>query len=180
MIMSLTESNKIIRKHQDRLPVPVVKLAGALGATVYTVSDWPDETSGMIRRDLALGGDQGYVIYVNKQHSPNRQRFTIAHEIAHIVLHADLIGNGITTDGMYRSGLPSSVEWAANRFAGNILMPRHKIEERMAKGITSLKALAREFQVSKEAMAIQLDWPWAWQWDAQEREAAKRELISNS
>ena len=158
-------ANQIIKKHQKKLPVPVVALAKALGATTYTVSNWSDDMSGMIRTDKKLGGKRGYVIYVNAGHHAYRQRFTIAHEIAHIVLHEHLIGDGITTDGLYRSGLPNAIEWAANRFAGNILIPREKIEELMAEGVTSVEELARRFQVSRSAMAIQLDWPWAWQSD---------------
>jgi Zn-dependent peptidase ImmA (M78 family) len=34
-------------------------------------------------------------------HHPNRQRFTLAHEIAHYVLHRDLVENGIVDDTMY-------------------------------------------------------------------------------
>ena len=163
--MSLLQSNEIIRKHQERIPVPVVRLARDLGAVVYTVSEWPDDTSGMIRIDPKRGGSEGYAIYVNKRHPYNRQRFTIAHEIAHIVLHGDLIGNGITTDSLYRSGLPGSVEWAANRFAGNILMPADKIRELMEQGVDTVDELARRFHVSRSAMAIQLDFPRALEWD---------------
>ena len=62
-------------------PVPVEKLAKALGARVeYTPFD--DELSGM-----AFVRDGKPVIGVNSNHHPNRQRFTIAHELAHVVLH---------------------------------------------------------------------------------------------
>lgn len=163
--MLITEAKSIVREYQQTIPVRVVALANALGANVRTVSNWPDDTSGMIRVDSRLGGTRDYLIYVNKRHHPNRQRFTIAHEIAHIVLHSHLIGDGITTDGLYRSGLPDVIEWAANRYAGNILMPWKKIEELMAEGISSAEALARRFQVSRSAMIIQLDFSRLPEWE---------------
>ena len=162
--MLLREANAIIKKHQERILVDLVALAGKLGATVYNVSDWPDDVSGMIRIDKGYGGSRGYIIYVNKNHHPNWQRFTIACEIAHIMLHEDLIGNGITTDGLYRSGLSNKVEWAANRATVSILMPWSKIHQKIAMGVTSADELAHRFGVSRSAVVIQLKWPWALEW----------------
>ena len=121
--MDLSKANEIIRMRQQTIPVPIVALAEDLGATAYTVN-WPDDKSGMIRANTSRDGKRSYEIYVNARHHYHRQRFTIAHEIAHIVLHDHLIGDGITTDELYRSGLPNAIEWAANRFAGNILIPQ--------------------------------------------------------
>lgn len=162
--MLITEATAIVKEHQQEIPVPVVALANALGAKVYGVEDWGDDLSGMLRKRKRWSGTR-YEISVNLNHHPNRQRFTIAHEIAHIILHDDLIGDGILTDGLYRSGLPNETEWSANRYAGNILMPWDKISELLAKGVTSIEDLARAFQVSKEAMSIQLDFPWVREWD---------------
>ena len=164
--MLLSKAKAIVKQHQRKIPVDVVALARDLGATVYDVPNWPDETAGMIRIDKKYGGTRGYIIYVNADHPPNRQRFTIAHEIAHIMLHEDLIGDGITTDGLYRSGLSSSVEWGANRTAADILMPWDWIHKLLDDGITDVAALARRFRVSRDAMAIRLDLHWELQhWD---------------
>ena len=163
--MLIAEANAIVKQHQERIPVDLVALARDLGATVYDVPNWPDNISGMIRIDEKYGGSRGYIIYVNQDHPSNRQRFTIAHEIAHIMLHAHLIGEGITTNGLYRSGLPNAVEWSANRTAGNILMPWPKIKELLDQGVTSVEDMARRFGVSGSAMAIQLDWPRALEWE---------------
>lgn len=164
-MVSLFEARKIVEEYQRELPVNVIGLAEALGARVYRTSEWPDNISGMIHIDEELGGSEDFVIYVNAKHHLNRRRFTIAHELSHIMLHDHLIGNGITTDGLYRSGLGGGVERAANQSAANILMPWPKIRELLAQGVTSVEELARKFQVSRSAMAIQLDWPWALEWD---------------
>ena len=171
--MWISEAKAIVRRHQDTIPVDVVAVARDLGATVYDVPDWPDDISGMIRIDKQFGGSRNYIIYVNGNHHPNRQRFTIAHEIAHIMHHSHLIGQGITTDGLYRSGLTNAIEWAANRTAGDILVPWPKIRELMAQGVDSVADLARRFQVSYSTMVIQLDYPRALEWDQPEWEKEK-------
>ena len=164
--MLISEANDIVKKHQKRkIPVDLVALAEELGAKVYDVTNWPDDIAGMVQTDKKRGGSRRYVIYVNDKHHANRQRFTIAHEIAHIILHEHLIGEGIKDNGLYRSGLPNTVEWAANRAAANILMPWDKIEEFIEDDTISVTDLARRFGVSCSAMSIRLGWERALEWD---------------
>ena len=91
---------------------------------MYRTSEWEDDLSGMIQFDEERGGSEGFVIYVNAKQPFNRRRFNIAHELSHIMLHDHLIGNGITTDRLYWSGLGGSAERATNQSAANILMTR--------------------------------------------------------
>lgn len=134
-----------------------VNIANALGIKVYRVPNWPGDLSGMVRRnDDAVGG---FDIFVNANHPEVRRRFTIAHEIAHVILHPHLIGDGITDDALLRSGLSNSVEAQANRLAADILMPRDKLNECIQGGMTSVPILARHFQVSEQSMAIRLGVP---------------------
>lgn len=57
------------------------------------------------------------VIYVNKNHPPDRQRFTLAHELGHLVMHNyDYIPN-----------TENEAENEANRFASEFLMPEVSI-----------------------------------------------------
>ena len=156
MNYSSLEGMEIIRKHQKVAPVQVVPIADALGLTVYRATDWSDETSGMIVLDPQRGGDCGYAIYVNAKHSEVRRRFTIAHEVAHFVLHRDLIGDGITEDALYRSGFSDSVEREANGLAAEILMPRHLVRAWVSKGLRDPSELANMFDVSKQAMEFRL------------------------
>ena len=101
----------------------------------------------------------GYIIKVNRFEPKERQRFTIAHEIAHFLLHKDLIRNGVVDSVLYRSKLSSRVEAEANRLAADIVMPSDRVSEAVntfqlsmdAQGISSL---ADHFQVSKQAMTI--------------------------
>ena len=154
---SLNEALAVIGEHQKKLPVQTVDLARDLGLRVYKVPNWPGDLSGMIRKNEENAG--GFDIFVNASHPYVRRRFTIAHEIAHAVLHPQLIGDGITDDALYRSGLSNSVEAQANRLAADILMPRERLRELIASGITDIDTLADKFKVSTQAMAIRLNVP---------------------
>ncbi|MGH6829002.1 MAG: ImmA/IrrE family metallo-endopeptidase [Rhizomicrobium sp.] len=158
--MSSLDARQIIAKSQKTAPVQVVPIAGAFGLKVYTANDWDDEISGMIVRDAERGGSSGYAVYVNGKHALVRRRFTIAHEIAHYVLHRSLIGGGVQDDALYRSKLSSAVEAEANRFAADILMPWRLLNEEIGKGNNNVEALARAFNVSKSSMSIRLGVPY--------------------
>lgn len=145
-----------IRLHQVKRPVETVPIARALGNAVFYANGWPDNISGYIRR--SENPDLKFDIFVNKDHHPNRRRFTIAHEIAHAVLHADRIGDGITEDGLLRSGLPDPIEWQANDLAADILMPWHLLTPDLRKTY-NIPDLAKMFQVSPTAMSIRLGVP---------------------
>jgi hypothetical protein len=115
-MMNFSDALDVIKKHQARLPVQVIDLANELGLKVYMVPNWPDDLSGMVRKNTdALGG---FDIFVNQNHPEKRRRFTIAHEIAHVVLHPHLIGDGITDDALLRSGLSNELEAQANKLVG--------------------------------------------------------------
>lgn len=154
--MTLEEQKEVIKRAQNQAPVPVVGIARELGLDVYAARNWPDTLSGMIKR----ADDGTYDIYVNASHAKTRRRFTIAHEIAHYVLHRDSIGNGITDDALYRSGLSNRQEAHANRFAADILMPWSLLDSLIDNGTTDIVVLAGIFSVSRSAMSIRLGVPY--------------------
>lgn len=155
-----SDARAIIAKFQKAAPVQVIPIAKELGLNVYTVSNWDDEISGMIVRDDDRGGDSGFAVYVNARHAPVRRRFTIAHEIAHFVLHRSLIGDGVQDDALYRSKLSSKVEAEANSYAADILMPWSLLNQEMTRGNESVEALAKAFDVSRSSMSIRLGVPY--------------------
>lgn len=149
---------EVKRAHEslpDR-PVDVVGLARRLGVEVYRAKGWDDNISGMIRRDE---DGEAYSIYVNDSHSETRQRFTIAHELAHLMLHQPLIGDGIADDVLYRSGLSNGVEAEANAMAADILMPMERVLPLWRDTDKSLHDMAGVFNVSPQAMGIRLGVP---------------------
>ncbi|MFD0388681.1 ImmA/IrrE family metallo-endopeptidase [Tistrella bauzanensis] len=148
-----------VRVFQTEAPVPVVALARRLGLKVYD-EETNAAISGRLVRDTARGGPSGYAVYVNGAHHRNRKRFTLAHEIAHFLLHRHLLEAGIVEDdALYRSHLSNAIESEANRMAAEILMPWHLIDQAIDQGITAPADLASLFQVSETAMRIRLGLP---------------------
>lgn len=156
---SIAQQKRIIEQHQQGWPVQMVPLAEAIGLRVYKRKDWPNNISGRIFRDEEVGGVSGYAIEVNADHHPNRRRFTIAHEIAHFVLHTNRIGDELYDDGLYRSGLSNVLERQANKFAQRILMPDYLIQQAIGQYGSNPEVLAREFHVSEDAMRLRLGYP---------------------
>jgi Zn-dependent peptidase ImmA (M78 family) len=146
------------------LPVAVDEIAVGLGAQLkYEPFDGNDDMSGMLFRDGEI-----IVIGINSAHSKTRQRFTIAHEIGHLVLHkGDLFVD--RTVRLNRDGKSSLAiddrEIEANGFAAELLMPetlvtsgaqKYLVKNQKSSDIALLEHLAKVFQVSNHAMEIRL------------------------
>lgn len=157
-MMVLDRQKEIIRERQRSAPVQMVPLANDFGIKVYKMNwDRNSGLSGLIRRNPE--SPEEFEIYVNQNHSQQRRRFTIAHEIAHALLHPFEIGDGLQDDALLRSGLPQSIEFQANRMAADLLMPWHLLRPKLDSGATDVNWLAHEFDVSPQAMAIRLGVP---------------------
>ncbi|MGC9998957.1 MAG: ImmA/IrrE family metallo-endopeptidase [Bryobacteraceae bacterium] len=147
----------IVQRFQQTPPVNVSGLARALGLRVWLSRKLPDGISGVLKRDKKNGGESGYSIIVRKSDSFERQRFTVAHEISHFLLHRDSIGMELADNALYRSGLSTLKEAEANRLAAEILMPRNLIDWCVPRcGSSDPKALASALKVSEAAMKIRL------------------------
>ncbi len=149
------------------VPVDVRNLAKHLKINVEDVK-LEDDVSGF----LALNGDRTY-IGCNISHGNERKRFTIAHELAHYVLHAKkeaplFIDKSLKNDQqrMYRNSLSSTGEHIkeieANAFAAALLMPKKLIESELNNVALIenteewVRKLADIFEVSSQAMNIRL------------------------
>jgi len=159
----------------ERPPVDVHALAERFGAIVQE-EPHPDESiSGFLFRDLR---SKTCVIGVNANHSLSRQRFTIAHELGHLVLHSfpslhvDRTGYGARYGQLkLRSSLSSEgidpEEVEANYFAAELLMPLSMVERELVhypdldlldeiEFQRTLSTLAKRFRVSPQSMSIRL------------------------
>lgn len=94
--------------------------------------------------------------------SKRRSRFTIAHEMGHVWLHADemcgKMNEESTIKKFHRSEVRAYVnpEWQANVFAGCILMPRLNVIKLLNEG-RPIKDIADTFEVSMEAARIRAE-----------------------
>ena len=153
-------------------PVDVERIARELKIPIR-FEILPEPISGFLHRDGSLNA-----IVVNKRHSRQRQRFTIAHEIGHFVLGHNT--ENIHVEKEYPINLPAQnvkfrrksehegyadkEEVYANAFAASLLMPEYMIRVDMEKAIadrsfddTLINALAKRYNVSEHALVIQLN-----------------------
>jgi len=133
--------------------VPVETIAKFLDLKISLEPFEGDISGCTIRR-----GDKA-VIGVNSLHHPNRQRFTIAHEIGHFLMHK---GEQVIVDRHFRINFrdaesgkaenPEEIE--ANYFAAELLMPvDFLVRDLKAKVIdmeddTQIRELAERYRVS--------------------------------
>ncbi|NOH84666.1 ImmA/IrrE family metallo-endopeptidase [Vibrio sp. 03-59-1] len=113
----------IILRHQSCFPIKIGALAKELGIIVKRSTLSPG-ISGVIKET-----DGVVVAKINRHDSPERQRFTLAHEIAHFLLHRNKIGDGIEDTMLFRSSLSNTLEAEANRLAADLIMPFSLIDK---------------------------------------------------
>jgi Zn-dependent peptidase ImmA (M78 family) len=145
-----------------RVPIPLENVIRHLGlvAQARPLAD----ASGV----LVVENGRGLIGY-NAKHSPVRQRFTIAHEIGHFVLHVRNKQQRLFVDkSVFKRDDDSSTgndveEVAANSFAAALLMPevlvRSEIERQQfdLDDEDDVSNLARRFNVSTAAMSFRLE-----------------------
>ena len=141
-------------------PIPVERIAKQLGLRV-TYSPLDPELSGII-----YARDGSTIVGVNSLHHPNRQRFTLAHECGHHLLHSEKLAGLVHVDkqfsGLMRSELSSQgvdpIEVEANQFAAELLVPEQFLVRQLANRPFDVQDdelvsnLAKRFQVSTQTM----------------------------
>lgn len=146
-------------------PIPVVAMTKAMNIEIRS-EYFEGELSGVLYRDV-----ERTIIAINKKHHPTRQRFTIAHELAHFLFHH---GRTVFVDKTFavkinlRNDLSSRAEdleeIEANRFAAELVMPYDMIindldmhavdlEQEDDEGV---KLLCRRYDVSGQAMRFRI------------------------
>jgi putative zinc finger/helix-turn-helix YgiT family protein len=156
VLASMDEQKDIIARHQISLPVDVDAIAGDLGIRVCYYASLGRDVAGKIVRQPREDGASRYEIHVNSREPRNRQRFTISHELAHFVLHGDVVGDGIVHDVMYRSGLADWRERQANRMAAEILLPASLVRRHFREKSRALASFIQAFDVSGDVARIRL------------------------
>lgn len=157
-------AEELLRRLDIRaVPVPVERIAKALHAHIR-FAPLDNEISGMIFVKHAVP-----IIGVNSLHHPNRQRFTIAHELGHLELHRDMITSRVHVDKTFPVLMRDSKsatgteekEIEANRFAAALLMPEGALDTALEGKPFDideypLDDVAKKFGVSRQALEYRL------------------------
>lgn len=151
-------ARSVLKEHGiTSAPVPVDRIARQLGVRVQ-FAPLDNDLSGMahIRDGIVVVG-------VNSLHAPNRQRFTLAHELGHVILHRPILESAVHVDRVLLRDRNSSTgtdqqEIEANAFASELLMPTDILETMLGgrqvilDDDEEIAALAKKFRVSESAM----------------------------
>lgn len=107
----------------------------------------PSSISGSLSRR-----GKTWIIRINSLHHPHRQKFTLAHELGHYVLHKNECDS--FTDTVFFRGMSNdNIERAANQFASELLMPKGRVDKLINEcGVRNIGDLATHFGVSAVAM----------------------------
>lgn len=148
---------------ENTLPVDIESIAMQKGVSVI-YRELPDDISGVLDTHVP----NMPVIIVNINHSKQRQRFSIAHELGHYILHTGFAGLRVDKQTFFRNSLSEvgidTEEIQANRFAAELLMPQDIVQSVFAKSgdiidcddDTVLRGMAQKFDVSLSAMSIRI------------------------
>ena len=162
-IITTTVNTLLEQNGVTEAPINVEHIAKGLGIAIKRAPT-DDDISGFLLRNA----DGNIIIGVNALHHPNRQRFTIAHEIGHYMLKHEFDHVHVDRSVLkLRSGASSSGEnqdeVEANGFAAVLLMPNNFLEHDIEQlTITDLhddrkmRQLARRYEVSVQAMTNRL------------------------
>lgn len=156
---------KAVEMYKGTGSIDIVKLAINLGLEVEAVT----KEEGYDAQILHDKESNKYYIRTNINRSMNRIRFSLAHELAHYLLHNHIIESSGSinrpSNNNYEKGNPV-LEKEANSLAAEILMPEELVNKACEDlGLTqkdlvpleALEELADRFDVSRTAMAIRLE-----------------------
>jgi Zn-dependent peptidase ImmA (M78 family) len=137
------------------VPIPIEDVARALEMHISRAPS-ADFSGLLIRKDGRA------LIGVNSSEAPVRQRFTIAHEIGHFILHPQKDAFVDFRKGIDKGEVKPPRERHADMFAAALLMPRKALVKdfrQLAKnGYTDqiTATLAKQYAVSEDAMRFRL------------------------
>lgn len=154
-------AEQVLSRFSQVLPIDIERIVREYSIDIQK-RPIEDGVSGM----LVIKNDKA-VIGVNANNHENRQRFTIAHELGHYLLHRD--SSNIFVDShaiFYRDDKREEgvylQEIEANIFAAAILMPENILRSLIDKEIfdpfddEAIHSLASRFKVSSQALTIRM------------------------
>lgn len=128
------KAEEILKEFRVTEPiVPIYNIAEAKGVEIKLVSmpEGIQNAAGFLDQD-------NRVVYVNSEDAPNRQTFTIAHELGHLLLGHQPTEYKVLMRFPELNG-KTEVEQEANCFAANLLVP-----------MPMLKSVMKEYDLTKE------------------------------
>ncbi len=139
---SIEQVAKQLRKAWKIPKGPVENLTELLENNGIIVISFDFGTERVDSRTI-LTKDKQPIIVINKLHLADRQRFSLAYELGHLIMHVNT-----------QPSFDRDISHEANMFAAGFLMPENEIKKDFEKGITIplLGELKRKWKVSMQAL----------------------------
>jgi Zn-dependent peptidase ImmA (M78 family) len=135
---------------------PIELLVEKLGGEIKIGWNRADEIDG---GSIVASSLNDFTIHISELTSPRRDRFTIAHELGHLVLHLSKVQELNPEVSMRATRWidendadQQRAEWEANWFAAELLMPRDKFKDVLLEYGENYAAML--FNVSKAAAHV--------------------------
>ena len=164
-------ARELLKSETATIPVPVEEIAKTYGVIVR--ENLPAEISGMLVPLPQNGSTLKWAIVINASDPPVRQRFTIAHELGHLLLHkyASPHADGrvqvrFRDEDSAKGSIREEIE--ANQFAAELLMPEEQVRSLVKLGhdvmdsesdqraLKRIQQIARRFGVSAQALSLRI------------------------
>lgn len=145
--------NTLIEENQLKIPIDLKKICKKLDISIKEM-DFDEELSGILAKNT---------IYISQNIHLHRQRFTIAHELGHYLIHKkqDNSYKGVRFRSQFVASQEKKEEREANVFASLLLMPTQFLEEDLQKKLEIseefVMELSQKYQVSPIAMTIRIE-----------------------
>lgn len=156
----------------DMFPIDVETIISDINGTIIEC-DNNDLSDGFIKY-IDKGEPPTFEIHLKKETNVQRKRFTLAHELGHLILHMDFFDKGaraIHDENYYRTaGDYTEKELQADEFAASFLMPSQCFKQVAYDNMINngqaydISAIADYFNVSKLAAITRGRWLGMFQW----------------
>jgi len=156
--LGIREAEGVAERQASRLRAELEVLGPAITEDDLGSLAWLTITrrEGFPTSGMATQTDFGWIIVLNAEEAIVRQRFSLAHEIKHV------LDDGLTdiTGGLYPAtrgySAEERTERVCDRFAAALLMPKVLLRADWADGLQDIAKLARRYHVSRAAMTVRL------------------------
>ncbi|WP_410671268.1 ImmA/IrrE family metallo-endopeptidase [Amycolatopsis sp. cmx-4-68] len=144
-------TRKMLGVTETAMPLEWVATLPQLELEVVPAHRMGEHTSGLTTRRNGR-----YLIQVNRNNAQVRRRFTLAHELKHVLdyPYARTLHAGLGSGDADRQA--QQIERLCDQYAVHLLMPASLVKRAWVQGFQTVSLLAALFRVSEEAMRIRL------------------------
>jgi len=146
---------RLLERHNLEPPYDLVELASLYAKVEYL--NFPIKADGIA---INISSNLQPEILINRNNAATRKKFTLAHELGHIIIpwHTGIIISHTNAEGNPRSLFEyREIEAEANRFAAELLMPQswiNKINDESIDFFSAIRTIQQKSETSFEAVII--------------------------